>query len=58
MGTANNTGLTKIANIMSNDTSYDYSDVTNNAYNRVKLGRKLCLGTGAVWRYVRLKFHQ
>jgi hypothetical protein len=48
MATANNTGLTKIANIMSNDTSYDYSDVTSNAYNRVKLGENYVSGTGAV----------
>ena len=48
MGTANNTGLTKIANIMSNDTSYDYSDVTSNAYNRVKLGENYLSGTGAL----------
>ena len=48
MATANNTGLTKIANIMSNDTSYDYSDVTSNAYNRVKLGENYLSGTGAV----------
>jgi hypothetical protein len=48
LATANNTGLTKIANIMSNDTSYDYSDVTSNAYNRVRVAENYVSGTGAV----------